>query len=299
MKTANYVPTMTRKKAHRICANVMGAQTLADACDALERAARNTKGAWRQNLAKLAKGLRQIDSGGFRAPYTVFAKGNSKLPFWSFSTLPQYTCPGAGACLKFCYSFTSWRYPAAFCRQLQNTLLIRFAKRILNAEFNRLKPDTTLRLYVDGDIDSIQTLGFWFRLLTSRPDISAYGYSKSWEVFQLWADQGLSWPANYRLNLSSGSKYDHDSILKSQLANLPITRGEFVAVSDIGPQIKGFARFDDPKYHSAVREKARADYGTPKVFSCPGKCGECLPNGAHACGSDRMRGVLIAIGEHN
>jgi hypothetical protein len=34
------------------------------------------------------------------------------------------------------------------------------------------------------------------------------------------------------------------------------------------------------------------------VFVCAGKCGDCLPDGTHACGSDRFRGVTIAIGVH-
>jgi len=65
-------------------------------------------------------------------PFSVFmAQGNSKLPFYAFSSLPGFDCPGAGACLYgdndftpdnfgkgWCYSFKGWRYPAAFFRQL-------------------------------------------------------------------------------------------------------------------------------------------------------------------------------------
>ena len=60
-------------------------------------------------------------------PFSVFAAaGNMKLPFYAFSSLPGFDCPGAGACLYgeneftpenfrkgWCYSFTGWRYPAA------------------------------------------------------------------------------------------------------------------------------------------------------------------------------------------
>ena len=69
-----------------------------------------------------------------KPPFTIFAKGNQKLPFWTFSTLPGVTCPGAGDCLVnpedkskrgWCYSFSAWRYVTAYFRQLQNTLLIR------------------------------------------------------------------------------------------------------------------------------------------------------------------------------
>ncbi len=297
---AKYVPTMKRDQAKRIIARVLQANTLAESAKVLENAAKRTKGAWRENLRKLSNGLKAVaDNRSTKAPYRVFIKGNSKLPFYGFSTLPQYTCPGAGACLEFCYSFTAWRYPAALCRQLQNTLLLKFAKRIVESEYNRLKDGATLRLYVDGDIDSLATLGFWFRLLNSRPSIQAYGYSKSWPLFEQWNAQGLPWPVNYKLNLSSGGKHDADNSLQAIVASLPVTRGRFVTVSDIGPQVKGFARFNDDKYHLAVRNAARQEYDTKRVFSCPGKCGACLPSGEHACGSDKMHNVLIAIGEHN
>ena len=46
---------------------------------------------------------------GGKLPYNVFKVGNSKLPFLNFSTLPGSTCPGAGECLNYCYSFKSWR----------------------------------------------------------------------------------------------------------------------------------------------------------------------------------------------
>ena len=61
---------------------------------------------------------------GGKLPHKTFIKGNGKLPFLSFSTLPAVTCPGAGDCLVYCYSYKAWRQPAAFFRQVQNTLLM-------------------------------------------------------------------------------------------------------------------------------------------------------------------------------
>ena len=62
-----------------------------------------------------------------QTPFNPWSFGNSKLPFLSWSTLPGVNCPGAGDCwldgTGFCYSPKSWRYPAAFARQLQNTIL--------------------------------------------------------------------------------------------------------------------------------------------------------------------------------
>lgn len=69
---------------------------------------------------------------GERRPWgVVAAKGNMKLPFASYSTLPMASCPGAGSCATnlvrgekkgYCYSFTAWRYPDAFARQFRNCL---------------------------------------------------------------------------------------------------------------------------------------------------------------------------------
>jgi hypothetical protein len=61
-------------------------------------------------------------------------KGNQKLPFAAYSTLPMATCPGAGGCSVtatttakprldgYCYSVKAWRYPDAWARQFRNTL---------------------------------------------------------------------------------------------------------------------------------------------------------------------------------
>jgi hypothetical protein len=60
---------------------------------------------WQTNFAKLA------DLFADNVPrFSIFALGgNSKLPFVSFSTLPGVTCPGAGDCIDFCYSYRAWR----------------------------------------------------------------------------------------------------------------------------------------------------------------------------------------------
>lgn len=87
----------------------------------------------------------RIDDDGVNVPQAerkpwgiVSAKGNMKLPFASYSTLPMSSCPGAGGCKVeliedaktgklrkddgWCYSFTAWRYPDSFARQFRNCL---------------------------------------------------------------------------------------------------------------------------------------------------------------------------------
>ena len=253
----------------------------------------NTSNAWNTNWLKLKYFL---DTG--IPQYTIFTQGNGKLPFYSFSSLPGVTCPGAGECLKFCYSFRSWRYPAAFFRQIQNTILLMSdtGRKYLREEFNKLKPDHDFRLYVDGDFDSLETMKFWMDLLKSRPDIRAYGYSKSWKLFIEYDQLGYTFPDNYQLNLSSGSIYQNNKTILDQISKLSIYRGEFIALpSEKMPNILE----DRPSFTAwakQLRQRAKL-YGIKKAWVCPGKCGNCTPTG-HACGSKRFKNVPIIIGIH-
>ena len=237
------------------------------------------------------------------AEYSIFVEGNQKLPFWSFSSLPAFSCPGAGECLKGCYSYKAWRYPGAFYRQLQNAILLQSKAGRLQIATNKarhgfltLPQGHTVRLYVDGDHDSIDTMRFWWALLAQRIDLQVYGYSKSWQLFLDYAKTGAPWPTNYHLNLSSGSKYPESTRLK--VAALPITRGDFVAIES---PTKLPNRRSDPAafaaFAKALKDRARGQ-GIAKSFVCPGKCGDCLPNGGHACGSDRFQDVTVIIGLH-
>ncbi len=294
-----YVPTVSNADCLRFARLCMKCETLADAAAAARRMARRIrgsareKGTWKYYLIRFAAAL---ESG--RLPHSIFArKGNVKLPFVAFSTLPIVTCPGAGACagitkrggapdLKraFCYSLRAWRYPAAFLRQCMNTLLLRFNRRAIIDAFKALPQGITFRLYVDGDFDSEGTALFWFNVLRQRPDVACYGYSKSWGIIESLASQV---PPNYALNLSSGGIDDDDAAFRGRLRALPFVRGEFLALPVVGEFARGYKRYNDPEYHRAVRAAAAAA-GIGKVFSCPGQCGSCTGAG-HACGARMPR----------
>jgi hypothetical protein len=234
----------------------------------------------------------------------AFHRGNTKLNYTNWSTLPGFTCPGAGDCLGFCYSFKAWRYPAAFLRQLSGTLLLKFDRRTIIKEWAKLRQGDVVRLYVDGDIDSLETLQFWCNLCIQRPDLRVYGYSKSWHLLTAWHDAGRTFPPNYVLNVSSGSRFDDDADMKSRVMGLPIARGEFIAIPIQGEFAKGFARYSDPAYHAAVL-KAGREAGYDKAVSCPGNCNTC-GNGLHWCsGLDAsgnrkasLQGLVILNGAH-
>lgn len=256
-------------------------------------------GDFRKELQKAIPRLRALARGVFAFEGIFNEDGNTKLPFCAFSSLPGHDCPGAGACLNWCYSFKGWRYPAVFFRQLYNSMALRFQKRAIREAFLDLPENITFRLYVDGDFASPLIARWWFNLLRKRPDIKTYGYSKSWAILvKLWND-GFPFPSNYRLNLSNGGKDEHlrPQMLEIKRENgMPLVRGDFVVVGVSGDFPRGEERYNHQEYHRAVRESAAAQ-GLGKVFSCPGKCGECGAS-EHICGSDKATGVVVAIGIH-
>jgi hypothetical protein len=256
---------------------------LIGAIDAIDTLLKNETGVhWIRDLKK----LREFIATG-NPQFTIFAKGNSKLPFVSFSALPgEGFCPGAGDCLSFCYSFKAFRYPAAFCRMVQNTILLTTKAGRITLQFQlaqKAKKFTadnplTLRLYVDGDFRNQSDVSFWFKTLQKMPNIAAYGYSKSFTEIYAYASANKL-PENYVLNVSGGHR--HGSDLVNAIKELPITRGEFIAIA---------------AGKKASPAELRAAH-TGKAFTCPGKCGECTPKG-HACGSKRFANVDIIIAVH-
>jgi len=245
---------------------------------------------WQYYTVKFLEWLNNMETG--KVPFTIFAKGNSKLPFYSFSNLPIVNCPGRGECAKWCYSLKAWRYPAGFFRQVQNTLLVRLQHSALKAAWDKLPNGCDIRLYVDGDFDSMESLQFWFNRMNERKDLRVYGYSKSWMLFLNHEKAGGEFPENYTLNLSSGSRYGAD--IRSEMEALPIVRGNFTAF-EIPADIRA-------KHEAAmVREVAKKN-GTRKTFVCPGKCGECMlvkGKNRHACGEkELMKNVNVVIATH-
>ena len=234
-------------------------------------------------------------------PFSIFsAKGNKKLPFYAFSSLAIADCPGRGHCVSFCYSLKAWRYPAAFFRQLQNSLLIRYRRDIIAAAFRAIPENKTVRLFVDGDFQTVDALHYFMNLCKTRPDLSIYGYSKSWHEFVTLDQTGFKWPENYLTNASSGSRWHNTGIANAFLA-LPVVRGSFDAVQVDAEfiRLRSYQGKDKPRsieYRKAVSNRLRETKS--KAFPCPGSCGDCLPRGRHACGDRAFTGVSIGIGVH-
>tara|TARA_E500000318_G_C3538926_1_gene203841 strand:- start:154 stop:1017 length:864 start_codon:yes stop_codon:yes gene_type:complete len=254
---------------------------------------------WKNNAKKL---LNYIESGFNGDPaFSIFTKnGNKKLPFYAFSSLALADCEGKGDCVNWCYSLKSWRYPAAFFRQLQNSLLLRFKSQVVKNAFYAIPQNKTLRLYVDGDFYSVENLRFWLDLCKARQDLQVYGYSKSWKLFLQLNATGYKFPENYLTNASSGSKYEKTGI-ENAFLKLPVVRGSFKAVTVEKRFIASKAYQDKDKPLSKEYRKQVATLlrlREKKVFACAGNCGNCLPAGRHACGSKDFTGVSIGIGVH-
>jgi hypothetical protein len=275
----------------------------ADSVNALLRQRRVKLGKhWRRDLKKLAL----ILAGGAPA-FRIIARGNSKLgdKFLAFSTLPATKaggigCPGSGDCVNWCYSLKAWRYPAAFCRQAQNTVLLQSTagRALIAAALDREHAAgfTIFRLYVDGDFSARapiagQTdLDFWMATLTARPTIIAYGYSKSHMSFTKRIVVDI--PTNYRVNVSGGSNATAADL--DRMRALPATRGDFVAVSGIRPPAGGHSA---PGHRRALVRHYR-DMTGRKAFACPGACHACTPKHGHACASSKFQNIDIIIAAH-
>lgn len=255
------------------------------------------RGTWGYFLKRFFDWL-ETDGMGL-PPFSVFGlKGNKKLKFATFSSTALADCPGKGACAKFCYSLKGWRYPAAFLRQLQNSVLQRHYFDTIAYHFQALPENLTLRLFVDGDFYSFENLKNWMDILHTRPDLQVYGYSKSWMEFVSLNASGYKWPENYVVNASSGSRWENTGIANA-FKKLPVVRGEFVAtqVSKSHMDSGAYQGKDKPgnlEYRKEVREKLTAK----RAFACPGTCFDCMAGGKHACGSKEMAGVTIGIGIH-
>ena len=283
--------------ADLINGNTASAQAIVDA----DPSRAMNPASWEGVMSKLIRLAHQLKGCTtiVRSGLSVFKEdGNSKLPFAAFSSMAILDCAGYGECGKWCYSKTAWRNPNAYGRQVANSMLLRSeaGRDLIAKEFARIKSDT-LRLYVDGDFFDKSNLKFWMDLIKTRPELSVYGYSKSWIEFLALNLDGYEWPTNYILNLSGGSRHE-GTMMRDLMMSLPITRGEFIAVPVAAHHIRN-------KSYQSRRNDGFADYAKDvrsaagkRVFVCSGKCGDCLPDGSHACGSDRFRGVAIAIGVH-
>ena len=254
-----------------------------------------------------------------RYMFPIFTCGNIKLPFWTWSKLPVYTCPGAGACSQICYSLKHLSQPAPFYTWAQNTLLAHFVPEVIAEAFAMLPDASVLRLHVDGDFETVEEIAGWMEILSTRPPvfdghklvggISAYSYTKSWDQV-LEYDANGTWAKGLFLNISSGSRYENHAEKKARVLAVPCVRGEFVVIDDerLPHRLPGRKLTEEQKDAMSeeriaiVSEDMKEIYKGRKWFVCRGKCAVCVDhrNGVygHACGDKGFGGMVIGIGRH-
>ena len=196
-------------------------------------------------------------------------------------------------CKIYCYSLKAFRYPGAFFRQCQNTILMKYNFNIISKSLNKyndiaIKNNTNIdfRLYVDGDFSNENELINWMTLLKQCKNIKSYGYSKSKHLFLELHNKGFKYPSNYKLNLSNGSKFD---FLDNDLLKLDFVRGRFISY-------KFDKKVNVLQLTKEHKKEIRNNFKN-KVFICPGLCNTCTNKG-HACGSDTFKNMDIIIPVH-
>ena len=154
-------------------------------------------GTWQYYASKL---LNYIDSDfSGKPPFTIYIlKGNKKLPFAAFSSLALADCPGKGDCAKFCYSLTAWRYPAAFFRQLQNSLLMRFNPEKIKVSVVR-DYNKAFEIFLKGGVDmfGLAKTEFWYDKLPDDHLLVKNGYLSKVTFFN------QTPPPSYALRINS------------------------------------------------------------------------------------------------
>jgi len=188
-----------------------------------------------------------------------------------------------------------------------------------------------VRLYVDGDMDSLETLTYWMHFCERFPENSFYGYSKSWAFFEQWhKDHNGAWPSNYQMNLSSGTKLERilskdkfQAVVKRMLslknpktghriARGYLPRSRWSRPSSRPRRFGKRARSSDPQRERLPRGRliertfwqrrrmpASAVISRPRVlFVCPGYLRRVSAQRQTRCGDPRFTDVAIVIGIH-
>lgn len=170
--------------------------------------------------------------------YLKFSKPNAKIPFQSFSIPAGYSCPGALNCLTKvkagkivdlqtpdengltyrCYAASLEAvYPSLNAKLNFNFKLLQSTKseRELVALICRSLPDSlkvrggALRVHIHGDFYSYRYLCAWFAVAEFFPLVRFYAYTKSLNFLTQYQYYKGTFPPNFSLTWSHGSKYDH------------------------------------------------------------------------------------------
>lgn len=118
------------------------------------------------------------DRAGYISPW---CRGNSKLGpnVYSYSRLPGKiggTCPGASpVCEMVCYAKRIVRNQPLWDLMRENSV-VPFLRGTLPTEVKYV------RLHVSGDFDCLGYVADWVRRVSTHPEVTFWGYTRSWRV---------------------------------------------------------------------------------------------------------------------
>jgi Gene product 88 len=124
------------------------------------------------------------------------------------------TCPSAGVCARVCYARNgTYRIPAVHARHVANLAYVvddpdgwEWAM-LAELDAPRFR-EAWVRIHDSGDFFSDPYLTAWLRIITARPQVNFYAYTKEVDRFRRLVEPNP--PPNFRWVYSLGGTQDHD-----------------------------------------------------------------------------------------
>lgn len=145
---------------------------------------------WRESFLKKLAELKAVE---LDAPEYLLEQGNSKIGFrsiefekvWVWNLPPVVSCPGSSKwCLSHCYNADQREDKFPIQSWLQNwSSYLQFREQteayILN-ELNSSNAKSIMRIHSSGDFFSNDYIEMWINIVSSRPSVMFWAYTRSW-----------------------------------------------------------------------------------------------------------------------
>lgn len=138
------------------------------------------------------------------ADLTYISKGNRKTECFSFDLPAIETCPGKTTeCSRDCYAANLMRiYTNVDAKYRRNHNIVSHPG-FVSYMVETIPANCQFRIHVSGDFFHVDYVRKWTEIATSRPDVTFYAYTRSWQITNLWtAIRKLAALPNVNVNLS-------------------------------------------------------------------------------------------------
>jgi len=138
------------------------------------------------------------------ADLTYISEGNEKTSCYSFDLPAKITCPGATeACKKACYAFKLAQVYANVGRKYTRNYEFAQSAEFVRYMIRNIPHGCEFRIHVSGDFFNSAYILDWIAIVSKRPDVTFYTYTRSWRIPKLWtALRMLAEERNVNVNLS-------------------------------------------------------------------------------------------------